>query len=136
MSNSLEALLISDDTDLCNQIEQSLCTRLGLNLSWSSENDLRDTLHQEKPLVVIWDGRNLSPNWPHSINWIREHHHGRPIVALLHEHDDQVIERLNQLGVFLVLDTSSDSFFNQMLVYIFAILLDCEGKKPKVVQSC
>lgn len=136
ITTTLAALLISDDNALFQRIRNSLRDRFNMQLSRYGEDQLWDSLRHDKPLVVIWDGQNPSPKWSHLIDWIREHFHGRPIIALLRENDGLMDEKLNQHGIHLILDMSSDSYIDRLLVNIFAIILDYEREKTKVLEQC
>jgi len=120
------AFVVSSDVVFTEQLETTILKQFQIRTYRFGEKDLRNILRISKPLVILWDGRQPSAQSRHFLHWLREHFPGCPILALLNDEQSDSDLEYHKLGINLLLDTSSTSFFENLCNHIGAIIRDCE----------
>jgi hypothetical protein len=128
---SPSALLIGDDPGFSQELKVSLKTKFQIDSYHFTQDDIRSILRMTKPMVLIWDCRNLDPRWPYLVSWLRDHFHGRPIIALIDENEKDLRMQMQERGVNLILNMQADDYEDNFSELVLAILSDYE----KIINS-
>lgn len=122
MPASETVFLVSNDSLMIQQIDQILFQQFGLSAITLPKNEFAKILFMDSPLFILWDGRTQSDKDENLLYWLREHLHGKPIVAIL----DQLIETDNitwyQRGINMFCYTNRDSLTETLAFHTKAIL--------------
>ncbi len=127
------ALLVSKESSILGQVEKKIKEEFDLEVYLFSEHDLRDTLRIAKPLLIIWDGREYSQKWHYLVQWLREHFHGCPLIALLETEESLYKMELYKLGINLIVNKSSNTFQDDLSMLIRAIIADVKTDEQNLM---
>lgn len=76
---------VSNDEKVSKHVERILFNEFGLNTIVLPKSELAKIFFMNSPLYIIWDGRTQTQKDKNLLTWLREHFHGKAIVALLNK---------------------------------------------------
>ena len=114
--------LVSNDSLLTQQIDQILFEHFGINTVTLQKNEFAKILFMESPLFILWDGRSQTEKDENLLHWLREHLHGKPIVAILDTRIDPSNISWYQRGVNMFCYTECDLLMDTLSFHTKAIL--------------
>jgi hypothetical protein len=135
IASSLSVLLVTEDQDIFSHCQKELWERFDIEVLRFNESDLKISLREVRPFLIIWDSRSDSPRWKHFASWLRDHFPGRPIFVLLEGDNESLQNALHRQGIHVHLDVKSPSFYKSLQVHVFAVLLDFEKEKIEMVNT-
>ncbi|MDP8243132.1 MAG: hypothetical protein P9L94_03550 [Candidatus Hinthialibacter antarcticus] len=133
--NNDTVFLISSDALLSDQVERILFDEFGLNTLILHKNDFAKVLFMDSPRFIIWDGQVQSDKDENLLLWLREHFHGKAIVAIL-EHRDDNNNQINwyQHGITMFCFTN-DNELKETLSFHTRAILEHQAKRQALESS-
>ncbi|MBZ0257099.1 hypothetical protein K8I31_13615 [bacterium] len=122
MHKSETVFLVSNDSNLTQQVDQILFQEFGLSTISLLKNELAKILFMEGPQFILWDGRTQTEKDENLLYWLREHLHGKPVVAILDKRIDPGNISWYQRGVNMFCYTDCDSLTDTLTFHTKAIL--------------
>ncbi|MBD3267387.1 hypothetical protein GF373_12025 [bacterium] len=103
-------IYLGDDLEFVEKYKKIVRNDFGIQFISFKQDDIREALRVSFPILMILDFPAKPDPRTSIINWLRDHFHGRPIVALLDCPTDEGIQKIRHRGVNLILDKNSPDF--------------------------
>jgi len=134
IASSLSCLLVTEDQEIFSHCQKDLWERFDVEVLRFNERELKDSLREVRPFLIIWDSRCNPDRWRYFVGWLRDHFLGRPIFALMDGENEAIQNALHRQGIHVQLDIKSPSFFKSLQIHVFAVLLDFEKEKTAMIK--
>ena len=125
---------VTNDALLSEQVERILFDEFGLNTLVLHKNEFAKVVFMESPLFIIWDGRTQTDKDENLLLWLREHFHGKAIVALLDIRVDHNNVSWYQHGINIFC-FAAENELKETLSFHTRAILEHQRKKHPVVNS-
>lgn len=121
--------LVSNDELLSQTVSKILNERFRLSAMLLHKNEFAKILFMENPLFILWDGRMQTDKDDNLLLWLREHLHGKPIVAILDHKTESATQHWYQHGINMFCYSEESSFEETLIFHTQAIQEHCEKRK-------